>query len=53
MEDLAQQEGGKDSEWKVAQARLAGAPSGVHDLIVILKGPDEKSRVELDWLRFE
>jgi len=50
---LARAEIGKDSEWKVAQAKLTGAPSGVHDLIVTLKGPDEKSSVELDWLRFE
>ncbi len=50
---LARAEIGKDSEWKVTKAKLATAPSGVHDLVVTLNGPDEKSGVELDWLSFE
>jgi beta-xylosidase len=47
---LAKVEIGKGSEWKAANAKLAGAPSGVHDLVVTLP---EKNNVEIDWVSFE
>jgi hypothetical protein len=47
---LAEVEIAKGADWKVANAKLAGAPSGVHDLVVSL---DEKSNVEMNWVSFE
>jgi hypothetical protein len=41
---------GKGSEWKATNAKLANAPSGIHDLIVTLP---EKNNVDLDWVSFE
>jgi hypothetical protein len=47
---LAKVEIGKGADWKAANAKLASAPSGLHDLIVTLP---EKSDVEIDWVSFE
>jgi hypothetical protein len=47
---VAKVEIGKGSEWKVAQAKLASVPNGLHNLVVTHKGDGE---VELDWLSFE
>jgi hypothetical protein len=47
---LAKVEIGKGADWKAANAKLASAPAGVHDLIVTLT---EKNDVEVDWLSFE
>ena len=47
---LAKVEIGKGSDWKAANAKLASAPAGVHDLIVTLI---EKNNVEIDWVSFE
>ncbi len=47
---LAKIEIGKGSDWKAANAKLANAPSGLHDLIVTLP---EKNSVDIDWVSFE
>jgi hypothetical protein len=47
---LAKVEIGKGSEWKVINSKLAGVPSGIHDLVVTL---NEKNSVEIDWVSFE
>jgi hypothetical protein len=47
---LAKVEIGKGSEWQVVNSKVAGAPSGTHDLIVTQNGD---STVELDWISFE
>jgi hypothetical protein len=47
---LARVEIGKGTEWGLPAAKLAGAPSGVHDLVITL---NEKSDVALDWVSFE
>jgi hypothetical protein len=38
------------AEWKEFSAKLAAAPSGVHNLIVSMP---EKNNVEIDWVSFE
>ncbi len=47
---LAQVEIGKGSDWKVANSNVAGAPAGIHNLVVTQNGD---SNVELDWISFE
>lgn len=47
---LAQVEIGKGSGWKVVNSKVAGVPSGVHDVVVAQKGNDN---IELDWISFE
>jgi hypothetical protein len=47
---VAKVEIGKGSEWQVVNSKVAGAPSGTHDLIVTQNGD---STVELDWISFE
>ena len=41
---------GKDSSWKVTTSKVTKAPSGVHKLVVALRGG---GHVELDWISFE
>jgi hypothetical protein len=41
---------GKTTGWEVVHAKLINIPSGVHNLVVALKG---KHNVEIDWIRFE
>ena len=41
---------GKDSSWKVMTSKLTKAPTGVHNLVVVLRGG---GHVDLDWIRFE
>jgi hypothetical protein len=40
----------KTTGWKVINSTLANIPSGVHNLVVVLK---ENSNIELDWICFE
>jgi hypothetical protein len=47
---LAKIEIPKNDEWKEIAANLAVAPSGLHNLVVILP---EKNNVEIDWVSFE
>jgi hypothetical protein len=47
---LARVEIGKGADWQVVNAKVTGAPSGVHDLVVT---HNEDSNVDLDWVRFE
>ncbi|MBN2131137.1 MAG: family 43 glycosylhydrolase [Sedimentisphaerales bacterium] len=48
---LAKVEIKKGDDWSIVNSKLASAPSGVHDLIVTLKG--DESNVEIDWVSFE
>ena len=47
---LARIEIGKGTEWNVVNAKVTGAPSGVHDLVVT---HDEDDNVDVDWISFE
>ncbi len=47
---LAKVEIPKGSEWKEISAKLATAPSGLHNLVVTLP---EKNNLEIDWVSFE
>jgi|WetSurMetagenome_2_1015567.scaffolds.fasta_scaffold82088_1 hypothetical protein len=47
---LAQVDAAKGADWQVVRAKLAKAPSGVHNLVVALLG---EGRVEVDWVGFE
>ena len=47
---LARVEIGKSTDWQTVNARVAGVPSGVHDLVVT---HNEDNNVDLDWIRFE
>lgn len=47
---LAKVEIPKSDEWKDVAARLTGAPSGLHNLVVTLP---EKNDVAVDWVSFE
>lgn len=47
---LAQIEIDKTTDWKVINSAIEKTPSGIHNLVVILK---EKNNVELDWISFE
>jgi hypothetical protein len=47
---IAKVEIGKGNEWKVVNAKVANAPTGVHNLFVT---QNEDNKVELDWVSFE
>lgn len=47
---LAKVEVGKGPDWKVIQSKMAQAPTGMHNLVVIQNGEGD---VELDWVSFE
>jgi hypothetical protein len=47
---LARVEVGKDAAWKAVTSKVAKAPTGVHNLVVVLRGGGP---VELDWISFE
>jgi beta-xylosidase len=47
---LARVEIGKGSEWKTINAKLQGAPTGVHNLFVM---QNANNNVDLDWIGFE
>ena len=47
---LARVEIGKGTDWKVVNAKVTGAPSGVHDLVVT---HNESNNVDLDWISFQ
>lgn len=47
---LAQVEIADNSNWNVVNSTLLESPSGIHDLVVMLK--DTKT-VEIDWIKFE
>jgi hypothetical protein len=47
---VARVEIGSGSDWKVAKAKLAKVPSGVHNLVIALRGD---GHVALDWISFE
>jgi hypothetical protein len=47
---LARVEVGKVADWKVVRSKLAKAPSGVHNLVVALRGGGP---VQLDWVSFQ
>jgi len=47
---LARVEIGKGADWQLVNARLASAPTGVHDLVVV---QNDDHKVDLDWLSFE
>ena len=47
---LARVEIGKGADWQVVNAKVTGAPSGVHDLVVT---HNEDNSVDMDWIRFE
>ena len=47
---LARVEIGKGADWKVVNAKVTGATSGVHDLVVT---QDENNDVDLDWISFQ
>ena len=47
---LARVEIGRGVDWKVADAKVTHAPSGVHDLVVT---HDEDNNVDMDWVRFQ
>ncbi len=40
----------ENTDWGIVSSKLSNIPSGIHDLVVILK--DTKS-VEIDWIKFE
>jgi len=46
---LARVEIGAGADWKVVKAKLATVPSGIHHLVVALRG----GRAEVDWISFE
>jgi len=47
---LARVKVGADPAWQMAQASVANAPKGLHDLVVT---HDEDNEVSLDWISFE
>ena len=47
---LARVEIGKGADWNVVKAKVTGAPSGVHDLVVV---QNENNNVDLDWISFQ
>jgi hypothetical protein len=47
---LAQVDIADNTDWSVVNSTLSESPSGIHDLVVILK--DTKT-VEIDWIKFE
>jgi hypothetical protein len=47
---LAHIELGKTTGWETRTSKLAAIPSGVHNLVVVLKN---KNKVKLDWITFE
>jgi len=47
---LVRVEIGKSTDWQTVNARVTGAPSGVHDLVVT---HDEDNNVDVDWISFE
>lgn len=47
---LAQVDIPDNTDWSVVNSTLSESPSGIHDLVVILK--DTKT-VEIDWIKFE
>jgi len=47
---LARVEIGKGADWTVVNAKVIGAPSGVHDLVVV---QNENNNVDLDWISFQ
>jgi hypothetical protein len=47
---LAKVKIGKTIKWKLAKSRLAGVPTGVHDLVVCQNG---NKAVDIDWISFE
>lgn len=47
---VAQVEVGKGSEWAIAAAKVVTVPTGIHNLVVVLK---EKGSIEIDWISFE
>jgi hypothetical protein len=40
----------KKSGWNVINSKLVDIPSGIHNLVVVLKG---KNKLDLDWISFE
>jgi hypothetical protein len=40
----------KNAEWSVVSTNLSETPSGLHDLVVVLK---ETNTIEIDWIQFE
>jgi hypothetical protein len=47
---LARFEIGKGADWNVVNAKVTGAPSGVHNLVVT---QNENNNVDLDWISFQ
>jgi hypothetical protein len=47
---VARVEIGKEGEWKVVKAKVAKAPTGVHNLVVVLPAG---GHIDLDWVSFE
>lgn len=47
---LAKVEVGTEPDWKVVKSKLAKGTTGVHNLVVALRGA---GKVELDWISFE
>lgn len=47
---LSKMEIEKITDWKVINSKLRKNPSGVNNLVVVLKG---ENRVEIDWISFE
>ena len=39
-----------NNDWEIIQSELSERPSGLHNLIVLLDGPN---KTEIDWVRFE
>lgn len=40
----------KNEKWDIVRSKLVERPSGIHDLIVVLK---DDANVEVDWVKFE
>jgi hypothetical protein len=47
---LAQVDIADNTDWNVVNSTLSESPSGIHDLVVTLKGA---KTVEIDWIKFE
>ena len=47
---LARVEIGKSVDWQMVNAKVAGIPSGIHDLVVT---HDEDNDVDVDWINFD
>jgi beta-xylosidase len=47
---LAQVDIADNTDWSIVNSALSGSPSGIHDLVVILKS---SKTAEIDWIQFE